>query len=143
MGEAGRKDLDEVLKGQTLVVYRYLLDKGKPLSVRQVQTGARLRSPSLAFYHLSKLQEAGLIELQKEGYVVKKVYLKHYIKLSRLLVPRFFFYFVFFASAFCIELFILRPEQITQSYLFSLLVLFFGAALFLYETVRILLRERI
>ncbi|MEM1558052.1 MAG: ArsR family transcriptional regulator [Thermoproteota archaeon] len=141
--KAEREDIDDILKGQTLQVYRYLLDKGKPVSVRQVQAGVRLKSPSLAFYHLSKLQEAGLIKLQRNGYVVKKVYLKHYIKFSKLLIPRFFFYFIFFTLAFCIDLLLLRPEQITRDYTFSLLILFLGAVFFLYETVRIFLRERI
>jgi len=137
------EDLEDVLKGQTLSVYRYLLENRKPLSVRQVQSGMDFKSPSLAFYHLNKLQSAGLVELHQEGYVVKKVYLRHYVRLSRFLIPRYAFYFVFFALAFFLELLVLRPDPLTREYLFALAILFLGSLFFLYESVRIFLMERL
>ncbi len=135
------EDIDEVLKGKTLLVYRYLLSKGRPLSVKQVQAGVRL-SPSETFNHLNRLQSAGLIELRKEGYAVKRIYLKHYVEFSKLIFRRFLFYFIFFTIALFIELLIMKPEDFL-SYLFSTIILFLGVVFFLYELLRILMIRRI
>ncbi|MBO3799961.1 MAG: hypothetical protein FGF52_02745 [Candidatus Brockarchaeota archaeon] len=132
------EDIDEVLRGKTLLLYYYMLRKGKPLSIRQVQAGLRFKSPSQTFYHLNRLQSAGLIELRKEGYVVKRIYLKHYAVISKLIYRRFLFYFVFFATALFTELLILKPES-SLSYLFSAIIILLGITFFLYETVKILL----
>ncbi|MBO3839889.1 MAG: hypothetical protein QXN75_01530 [Thermoproteota archaeon] len=134
------EDINEVLKGKTLLVYHYMLRKSRPLSVREVQAGLRFKTPSQAFYHLNRLQSVGLIELQKEGYVVKGIYLKHYTVISKLISSRFIFYFVFFAIALLIELLILKPEDFS-SYLFSVAIMFLGTLLFLYETIRTILMK--
>jgi DNA-binding transcriptional ArsR family regulator len=61
----------------------------------------RFSSPSIAFHHLEQLRELGLVEKQEVGghYVlvgqVKIGVLRHYVKLGKLLFPRFFFYALF------------------------------------------------
>ncbi len=58
----GSDKAEDVLKGTTLEIYRYLLKKGKPQGTREVQRALNLSSPSLAVYHLAKLEDAGLIK---------------------------------------------------------------------------------
>ena len=67
---------DDVLKGTTAEVYRFILTVGKPVGVREVQRALNLSSPSLALYHLSKLEEVGLLKRENGNYVVDKVVLR-------------------------------------------------------------------
>jgi predicted DNA-binding transcriptional regulator len=56
------KDASDVLKGTSLDIYRLLLKTGKPLGIREVQRALNLSSPSVAQYHLVKLEQAGLLK---------------------------------------------------------------------------------
>jgi len=66
---------EDVLRGKTLEVYRYVLKNGKPTGVREVQRALRFSSPRLSFYHLNKLEEAGFLKKTVDGYVVERVFL--------------------------------------------------------------------
>ena len=96
-----RTDLEYALRGKAWRVYWYLLKNGKPVSVREVQRALHFSSPSVANHHLEQLRELGLVEKQEIGghYVlvsqVKIGVLRHYVKLGKLLFPRYFFYAVF------------------------------------------------
>jgi len=126
----------DVLKGTTLEVYRYLLKSSKPVGIRELQRALNLSSPSVATYHLSKLEDAGLLKRQGSGYTVDKFVLENSIKISRFLVPRYLFYAVFAIAVLLFELTLLRPPVLTREYVFSLVatVIFFFA--FCYETVK-------
>ena len=50
------------LKGTTLDVYRFMIKNNKAVGAREVQRALNLSSPSLAVYHLSKLEEIDLIK---------------------------------------------------------------------------------
>ena len=69
-----------------------------PLAYVKVQRALHFSSPSIANHHLEQLRELGLVAKQEVGghYVlvseVKIGVLKHYVKLGKLLFPRFFFY---------------------------------------------------
>jgi len=132
---------EDVLRGKTLDVYRYVLKNGKPTGVREVQRVLKLSSPRLAFYHLNKLEEAGLLKKTVDGYVVERVFLQHSVRLWRLLVPRYFFYSVFFITAIIIQLTVFRPSVLSGDYIFGLAVISIAALFFLYETVRIVLKK--
>src|SRR3989339_929088 len=101
MNEQGEEQLEYALRGKAWRVYWYLLKNGKPVSVREVQRALRFSSPSVANHHLEQLRELGLVEKQEVGghYVlvsqVKIGVLRHYVKLGKLLFPRYFFYAVF------------------------------------------------
>ena len=82
-------NMDDVLRGTTLKVYRFLLKRGEPVGIREVQRTLKLSSPSLAAYHLSKLEEAGLIKRKKGNYSVDKVFLESTIRIRRFLIPRY------------------------------------------------------
>ena len=91
------------IDGTTLRVYRFMLLYNKPIGVRELQRKLKLSSPSVALYHLSKLEKAGLVEKNIEGkYVVKKTIkfgiLRDIIIIGRLSFPRFVFYAVILTS---------------------------------------------
>lgn len=130
------EDIDTMLKGLTLKVYKYVLKNGKPTSIREVQRSLELSTPTLALYHLGKLERAGLLRKEPKGYVINRVYLKNFVKIRRLLIPRYFFYFIFLATALTFELSIFRPRVLSRDYVFSVAVICTAAAFCIYETVR-------
>lgn len=136
-------DAEDILRGKTLDVYRYVLKNRKPTGVREVQRALKFSSPRLAFYHLNKLEEAGLLKKGVDGYILERVVLQNSIRLRRLLIPRYFFYSMFFISALIIELTVLRPSVWRGDYVFGLAVSLVAALSFLYETFRIVTRKNL
>jgi DNA-binding transcriptional ArsR family regulator len=138
----GEPELEYALRGKAWKVYWYLLKNGKPASVREVQRALRFSSPSVANHHLEQLRELGLVEKQDIGghYVlvshVKIGVLKHYVKLGRLLFPRYFFYAVF-STVFYVAYLALLLQSFSRENLF---IISFGAivcAIFWYEAYRV------
>jgi hypothetical protein len=80
----------DILRGTTLSVYRFLVKSAKPVGVREVQRALNLSSPSVARYHLIKLESAKIIQCKNGNYVAagQKVFLGNNVKISHLLVPR-------------------------------------------------------
>ena len=66
MASAG-DDLDSILSGTTLRVYKALISAGRPVGPRELQKTIGLSSPSLALFHLEKLERAKLIIKSAEG----------------------------------------------------------------------------
>jgi len=137
----GRTDAEDVLRGKTLDVYRYVLKNSKPTGVREVQRALGLSSPRLAFYHLNKLEETGFLKKTVDGYVVDRVFLLNSFRFRRLLIPRYIFYTIFFVTAIIIQLTVFRPTILRPEYVFGLAVSFAAAIGFLYEAVRIILKK--
>jgi len=136
-------DAEDILRGKTLDVYRYVLKNRRPAGVREVQRALKFSSPRLAFYHLNKLEEAGLLKKSVDGYVLERVVLQNSVRLRRLLIPRYFFYSIFFITALIIELTVLRPPALRGDYIFGLVVSLIAAFSFLYETLRILIKKNL
>jgi len=132
-----------VLKGTTLKVYLFLLRKGEPVGVREVQRALNLSSPSIALYHLSKLEDAGLVKGERGNYYVNRVVLESHVKIGRLLIPRYFFYSTFAFIVLLIQLTLLRPPMITREYFFSLATTLLFLSFFCYETFRAMRRGRL
>jgi len=131
------KEEKDVLKGTTLKVYLFMVKQNRPVGVREVQRTLNLSSPSLAAYHLSKLEDVDLLRREGGDYIVNKVILENMIKIRRMLIPRYFFYFLFAVSALITELTFLRPPSLTRWYLFSILVNLVLTIAFCYETAKI------
>jgi DNA-binding transcriptional ArsR family regulator len=138
----GEVELEYALRGKAWKVYWLLLKNGQPVSVREVQRALRFSSPSIAYHHLEQLRELGLVEKQEVGghYVlvsqVKIGVVRHYVKLGRLLFPRFFFYAVF-STVFYVAFLIFLLQGFSRENLF---IISFGAivcAIFWYEAYRI------
>lgn len=126
----------DILRGTTLKVYLFLLRKGEPVGVREVQRVLNLSSPSVALYHLSKLEDAGLVKNKCGNYHVNRVVLKSCVKIGHLLIPRYFFYSMFAFIVLLIELTLLKPPVITREYFFSLATTLLFLSFFCYETFR-------
>jgi len=131
-----------VLRGKAWKVYWLLLKSGRPMSVREVQRALHFSSPSVANHHLEQLRELGLVQKQlSDGnyFLVSEVkigVLRHFVKLGKLLFPRYFFYAVFSTTCYMIYLLLLRPAFSQE----NLFILLFGAivsAIFWYEAIRV------
>jgi repressor of nif and glnA expression len=131
----------DVLRGLTLKVYRFILKNDKPVGIREVQRALNLSSPTLALYHINKLEEAGLIKKELNGYVVDRVVLENLVRFRRILIPRNLFYMIFLISSLVMLAVFLRPPILTREYVFSLAVISIAAATSVYETVRVFSRE--
>ncbi len=129
-------NVDSVLRGTTLEVYRFLLKNNKPVGVRAVQRALNLSSPSLALYHLSKLEDAGLLTRQNSDYRVNKVVLEDMVKINRFLIPRFLFYALFALAAFVMELTVFKPDAWTSGYFFATVITLGCTVGFCFETVK-------
>lgn len=91
--------LQAQLAGNTLRVYVYAMKNGK-VGVREVQRALGFADASLAQYHINKLTEMGLLRDAGGQYEVaaevKVDVLRDFLKIGKLLVPRFIFYGMFF-----------------------------------------------
>ena len=135
-------DIEYALRGKAWKVYWYLLKNGKPVSVREVQRALHFSSPSIANHHLEQLRELGLVQKQDVGghYVlvseVKIGVVRHFVKLGKLLFPRYFFY-ALFSTVFYVAYLLVLFDGFTRDNLF---IVSFGAivcAIFWYEAYRV------
>ncbi len=127
----------ETLKGTTLKVYRYLFKSGQPASIRDVQRGLELSSPSVAEYHLKKLAQSGLVREGNDGYVVDRIVWQNMIRMRRTVIPFQAVYSLFFAAALVMMVAFFR-NQTAQGYLFGLAIVGIGLGFSLYETLKAL-----
>jgi len=135
-------ELEYALRGKAWKVYWFLLKNGEPVSVREVQRALHFSSPSIANHHLEQLRELGLVQKQEVGghYVlvseVKIGVLKHYVKLGKLLFPRFFFY-ALFTTVFYLAYVMFLVTAFNRDNLF---IIMFGAivcGIFWFEAYRV------
>ena len=131
----------DILRGLTLKVYRFILKNDKPVGIREVQRALNLSSPTLALYHINKLEEAGFIKKESNGYVADRIILENLIRLRGVLIPRNFFYTVFLVTSLIFLVVFLRPSILTREYIFSLGVVSVAAATSVYETIKALSKK--
>lgn len=137
------KDEHDVLTGNTVRVYRYAIKQRKPIGVREVQRALKLSSPTLAAFHLEKLEEAGLLKQTPDGYVVEKLVLENFVRFRQLLLPKYLFYFAAFTTSVLLQIVLFRPTQMTREYLFSTAMIALAATYFAYETITTLQKKKI
>lgn len=108
---------NEPLEGKTLNVYAYVVKEGKPVGPREVMRGVNLSSPSVAHWHLQKLEACGLLEKNSYGeYVVKeKVSIGGHLWIGKNLVPRLICYSLFFLGIVGTELVIIITQYFFQA----------------------------
>jgi len=92
------------IHGTTLRVYWFLFKSPRPVGVRETQRALSLSSPSIALYHLEKLRELGVVDKSADGeYFLKEQVqvgsLKAFLKVGRVILPRYLFYAVFLSTA--------------------------------------------
>jgi DNA-binding transcriptional ArsR family regulator len=129
-----------ILKGTTLEVYRFLLKAHKPVGAREVQRALKLSSPSIAVYHLSKLEDAYLIRRENGNYVINKVFLENSIRIGHFIVPKYLFYSIFAVSVLIVELTLLRPDILTRDYFVFAIATTVLAFILCYETAKTWIR---
>jgi len=100
------------LEGTTLRVYAYVIKENKRVGPREVMRGANLSSPSVAYWHLQKLEALGLLQKDKYGeYVAKeKANISGHLWIGRNIVPRLMFYSLFFMGIVAIEFIIIGVQ---------------------------------
>ncbi|MGD0329677.1 MAG: hypothetical protein ABSB40_04420 [Nitrososphaeria archaeon] len=134
------KQVEVQLKGNTLRVYVYVLKKGK-VGVREVQHALHFSNPSLAQYHLNKLNEMGLVRENGGSYEianeVKVDVMRDFLRVGTLLVPRLVMYAVFF-TVFTIYLTIVSlPLRFGEPLVTALLILLYlASSIYWYEALR-------
>ena len=99
-----QQSIEAELKGTTLRVYWEVFKSSKPVGVREVQRLIRFSSPSTALYHLEKLRELGVLRKDEYGHYapveeIKPSQFRMFLRIGRLILPRYVFYAVFFAAA--------------------------------------------
>jgi len=100
------------LEGTTLRVYAYVIKENKRVGPREVMRGANLSSPSVAYWHLQKLEALGLLQKDEYGeYVAKeKANISGHLWIGRNIVPRLMFYSLFFMGIVAIEFIIIGVQ---------------------------------
>jgi hypothetical protein len=90
------------IRGNTVRVYLFVLRNG-PCELKDVQRALKLSTPSLAFYHLSRLAQIGVVNRTEDGRytVVKDIsrdLLEGYVKFGRRIIPELFFLTIIFTG---------------------------------------------
>jgi hypothetical protein len=139
------------LKGVTLKVYLYVVKKHGAVGPRDVMRGVQLSSPSVAYRHLQKLENIGLLAKNQNGnYIIQeKVSVRGYVWVGRTLIPNPLVYSIVFLGILVIELVVLAihyPVETQEFKIFFLLLTSITAAalvLFLIEGLRMRRKTRI
>ena len=123
------------LEGITLSVYLYAVRKGAAVGPRDVVKGAHLSSPSVAYRHLERLEDMGLLEKNEYGeYTVKrKARVGGYVWLGKRMVPTMLAVSVVFLGILILELVVLALHYSVETFefkvFFLLLILITGFAM--------------
>jgi len=136
------------IEGITLSVYLYVAKKGRPVGPRDVMKGANLSSPSVAYRHLEKLEDLGLLGKNEYGeYFMKgKARVRGYVWIGKRLVPKMLAYSLLFMIILIVELivfFLHYPvEDFKFAVFFLLLMLITGSAMGVFFIEGLLVRRR-
>ncbi|MCW4019148.1 MAG: hypothetical protein NWF00_10820 [Candidatus Bathyarchaeota archaeon] len=137
------------LEGITLNVYWYVVKEGKPVGPRDTMKGVNLSSPSVAYRHLQKLEDLGLLQKDEYGeYVVKrKLNMRGFVWVGRRFVSKMFLYALIFMSVLILEIVILVIHFGVEDYqfkvLFTLLIIVTGVAMGLFVAEGFMQRRRL
>jgi len=140
--EVDDRELEYALRGKAWKVYWLLLKNGHPMSARQVQRALHFSSPSIAQHHLERLRELNLVQKRDIGgeySLVSKVkigVLRHFVKLGKLLLPRYLFYAIFSTTFYILYLTVLM-QSLTRENLFITIFGLTVSIIFWYETSRV------
>lgn len=139
---------DEELEGVTLRVYLALMKEDKPVGPRDIMRSVDLSSPSVAYRHLQKLEDLGLIEKDRYGqYAIRqRQSIRGHVWIGRRLLPRLVFYSFFFMGVLSIEVVIVAIRLLIKEplqYDFVLLVIVTAVATLLFLIEGILLQSKL
>ncbi len=131
--------IESELKGNTLRVYWTLLkSQSGSIGVREVQRTLKFSSPALASYHLTKLEELGLVEKTNGEYHLRREVrvgvLRQFTKIGTFMLPRYAFY-----AALLTTLLLFYLTQLREVNFYSVFALVLGllsTGILWYETLR-------
>ena len=140
-GSENARVIESEVKGTTLRVYWEVFKSPRPVGVREVQRLIRFSSPSTALYHLEKLRELGVARKDEHGRyeIVEQIrpsQFRMFLRIGKVILPRFVFYAVFFVAALVMYLF----QSLLTGSETSMMALIFGssaAVVCVYEATRI------
>lgn len=132
--------IESELKGNALRVYWTILKSREgTIGVRELQRTLKFSSPALAAYHLTKLEELGLVEKTNGEYRLKREIrigtLKQFTKFGSFMMPRYSFY-----AALLTTLLVFYLTQFRDVNFYSVFGLIFGVlstGILWYETLRV------
>ncbi len=132
------KEIESILKGNTLRVYWYLLSKNETSTgVRETQRALKFSSPALAAYHLDKLADLGLVEkINSEYKIVKTVnvgVLKQFVRFGSVMIPRYFLYATMFTTL--LVFYATQFKAVNFYSTFALLLSLLATGIMWYETI--------
>jgi len=99
-----REAYDEIFSNkQRLKIYWFLLNRGDPAGVREIQRTLGISSPSVVHHHLEKLKDVDLVRQDEHGryILIRSVQigiLHGFLRIGRFMLPRFSFYAAFFST---------------------------------------------
>lgn len=133
--------IESELKGKTLLVYMHILKAGQEtVGVREVQRALGFSSPSVAAYHIQKLQDLGLIENIYGDYrLIKEIkvgVLRSFVSIGGVMLPRFLFYAVLITSML-VTFLVSFPFIPSREYITTLMMGVIPALVLWYETIKI------
>src|ERR1700694_3789863 len=134
---------EDVLRGTTLRIYRFMYREGRPMGLHEIQRALGLSSASIPQYHINKLIKAGLVKEEEGGggYFVDRLVFENMIRIRRSLIPFQTTYTIFFCTTLVILLTILRPPALTATYLFAIATNMAAIAIFASQAYRTLRRR--
>jgi hypothetical protein len=127
---------DDILEGTTRKVFRFVYRQHEPVGIHDVQRGLGLSSPSVAHYHIGKLLKAGLIKEEGSGYIVDKTAFENMVRIKRTVIPLQTAYAVFFLTALVVLATVMRPTQISPTYVFAVIVVLVASGVSLFEAYK-------
>ncbi len=136
------------LEGLTLNVYLHVVRRGTPVGPRDVMKSAHLSSPSVAYRHLQKLEEAGYLQKNDFGeYTVKnKAAIHGHVWLGNRLLPKMWLYSLLFLGILIVEFSVLIVHFSIETFefkvFFLLLTLITGLALAVFTVEGLLQNKR-
>jgi hypothetical protein len=128
---------DDILEGTTRKVFRFVYRQHEPVGVHDVQRGLGLSSPSVAHYHIAKLLKAGLLKEQGDGYVVERTVFENMVRIRRTILPLQTGYAAFFLTALIALLTVLRPFELSPTYIFAVTVVLVAVCISLFEAYKV------
>jgi len=118
------EEIELRLKGKSWAIYWYVLGKGAPVTVREVQRALNLSSPSIALHHLEVLRDVGLLDRMSGSttYYLKRAAsigpLRDFVYIGGRPLPRFLFYAFFLTVLFVIYIIFFLRAITRESALF-------------------------
>jgi len=130
------REEDEDLSGVALKIYIYLLENLEA-GPREIARHLGI-APSLAYYHLKRFEELGIVErdISKGVYRVKKrIRVRGYLYIGNKLVPRMLIYGAFFAGLLAPEAFSVAvgAVELTPEMLLAMITSASAASIFIAE----------